>query len=704
MQNSNKRRIVGMTISVALVIAIFLTGTFAIVMPMQHRLNQFEGGGIRYDATLNEDFDNVTNWTTRDPAVNKQINVTNTGNNDTEWGGVFVRINLREFMEVYETTYHYWEANAAGQIIGDVTADEMVARATLFMTDSNNLAGNASRVFVVAPSTFNTATQTYTHLTEAAARAQILQNYAHLFPNGIDNHVLVQTRDYVSGVTGWFVVSREGDRHGQFGRYMVSRVEADTDNSTIIGTPTIPRDTTDNFGTHGTSGRCSYDVHRWNGATLTGAPTQAVGGTLPAPTSNYRDWVRWNLGANVILYSEWDGLPVSAWIIDDRAEGTQGWVYWGRELAVGQTTANFLESVQLVNQPDGDFFYEIHTHMYAVSYQNLDTWTDAPDRMIPALRLPTVVDVRNPAGTVLLPNAPIDWSNPGPSVDLGNGFEVICRDEDGFFNDAVVVFGSYRQTYTGTEELMRNAQLPSEDFAVEALTWLLLDIDRETGSALLITEYVHDSVRFNLTQEAGNAYETSNLRSWLNSEGGENRVGDTAGFLNQAFTAAERARILPTSTTAVQDSSVPFTIISSNPAEFVENWSPTNSVAPAVPTNVPAVVNNDLVFVLSASETWQLFGSGQMGQQPDMAWTPSMATNAAAPNTDYGWSQGSYRSLNRPWRAGHGSWWTRSAGTLPQGATIVATPGTFNAYITVNSTSRSARPAINVSIDLGNED
>jgi len=62
---------------------------------------------------------------------------------------------------------------------------------------------------------------------------------------------------------------------------------------------------------------------------------------------------------------------------------------------------------------------------------------------------------------------------------------------------------------------------------------------------------IHDNVRFNETTAAGNAYATSNLRAFLNSDGGVCRRDGTPiatinGFWMTAFTAAERGRVLNT--------------------------------------------------------------------------------------------------------------------------------------------------------------
>ena len=704
-KGSNKRRIVGIIISFALMAAILLTGTFAFVLPMQHRSNEFEGGGIRYDATLNENFTPVTNWNVRDPEVTKQINVTNTGNNDTDWGSVFVRINLREFMEIYDTTYYYWAADGTTMVphADMFPGNAATPRAALFMTASNRLAGNASRVFVVAPSTYTPNANpdlpgTWADLSETAARAAIFANYGDLFP-GLDatlaGRTLVLTQDYVSGVRGWFVISEQGDLHGQYGRYMVAQVGRDTTNPTIVGTPTTPRATNVDYGSHEENGECNYDIHTWGG--INNATLPRVTGTFGAPVDNYRAWIEWTLGSRVILYTEWDNFPTDAWIIDNRPGETEGWVYWGRELMVGETTPNFLEGVRLLNQPDGDFYYVIHTHMESVSYASLNTW---PINFRP-IGLPSRTYIVNPAGNQLpLEGDPIlfdiNYVNGQPTVNLGNGF-VLQAGASGRVGerDSVVTFGSYLQTYTGDrEEIIRGSGQPNADFENEALTWLVLDIDAEDGTAKLITEYVVDNVLLNLATADGNEWATSNARAWLNSLPGGVDRGTVAnnnqtpdGFLNTAFTAAQRNLIVPTYTTAADDGA---TIVFVAPGD----WNMAFTPAP------PAIVNGDMVFALSNTEVWRYFGvssiaAGNVGDNP-----LSNYTNGHTPGSDYFVAKGGHvRVAPGEVFDGMGAWRTRSAATGTTFGSYVAAPGSISINHLVTRNMIGMRPAITV--DLG---
>ena len=700
-KTSKKRRTVGIAISAILLAAILLTGTFAFILPMQHRSDEFDGGGVRYDATLNENFIPVDDWSISDPMVTKQINVTNTGNNARDWGSVFVRINLREFMEIYDTQYYYWAADGTTM----VAQDDMEGDAALFMTDSNNLAGNASRVFVVAPST-READGTWTDMTEGEARHYIVSNYGLLFP-GLDfdlgGRLIVLTTDYVSGVRGWFVISEAGDLHGQYGRYMVADVVADTTNPQIIGTPTISRAENVEYGVHEPNGECDYDIHQWLDVELTGNTTQTIGGDLPAPTSNYRDWVRWTAGANVILYSDWDGQPTANWIIDDRAGETDGWVYWGRELRVGDTTANFLEGVRLLEQPDGNFYYVIHTHMESVSIASIGNWPDDFQNIAPL----TQITIMNPAGNTLPLNGPahnftVVYVDNTPQVDLGNGF-VLRPGPSGQigYRDSVVTFGSYRQTFIGSGTLGAGVRHPNSSFALEPLSWYVLDVTIENGiptAAKLLSRDLIDNVAFGLSTAAGNSeWQNSNARAWLNSlpggiDNGTQEQGNSnaAGFLNIAFNATERTRILPTTTTAADDGPAVRLLTAAT-----GDRGPNNLFGLHTPP-VPAIVNGDRVFILSIAEIWRYLGANDvdLANVGEAAYTVNMMTRT----TDYAWSKGVARGLSVAQHEA-GVWYTRTqSSTNTTQATAINAVRRIASQAVNTAAPTAARPAITVTL------
>jgi len=390
---AKRNRMIAIASSILLIAALLLTGTFAFINPMQHRTNEFDGEGILFDATLVDHFDpaDAENWR-RGETIDKVIYVVNSGNNPNTHGPVFVRINLREFMQLMPTVPYYWGVAANGDLFqvahanmfGPSTSRDVDA--ALFMVDTGNVTGNPSNVFVHIPST---------QLDENATEAAVLAALQVIRPDITAQHEFVFTTDFVSGVEGWFVISRAGDLHGQYGRYMVSDVVPSLAEATLVGSNT-PRATNQMFGVHGTNGECQYDIHLWNGAVLTSATVGGndhlrVDGNLPLQyTALYRQWTQWLLSESVILLSAWNALTQperdalnagpdgGVWIIDDRAgaAGAMGWVYWSRQLEVDESTANFLEAVTLLEQPSGSFSYKIHVTMESVSREAL--WPDWP--------------------------------------------------------------------------------------------------------------------------------------------------------------------------------------------------------------------------------------------------------------------------------------------------------------------------------------
>lgn len=150
----------------------------------------------------------------------------------------------------------------------------------------------------------------------------------------------------------------------------------------------------------------------------------------------------------------------------------------------------------------------------------------------PVVALADTIDVINPAGKILIESAEIQTDENGNNyVALGNGF-LLYGGEDGELgtdDDLVQGFGSY-PVNDETGEIF------------DALNWRILDI--QDGKAVLVSQYCLNAVFFSLDEKAGIIdWENSNLRAWLNSNGGESFKGDTIGFYDAAFTEEEKSKI-----------------------------------------------------------------------------------------------------------------------------------------------------------------
>ena len=166
-----------------------------------------------------------------------------------------------------------------------------------------------------------------------------------------------------------------------------------------------------------------------------------------------------------------------------------------------------------------------------------------------------MVNVVNPKGTVLMENVTVSSDENGTAcVELGNGFRLYAGEDEtmGTADDLVMGFGAYPQSDATGE-------------TKDPLNWRLLDI--QDGAATLISDVCVNAVFFNVDATAGVDWENSNLRSWLNSRGGESFKGDTVGFYDTAFSDEEKEKILLTHV-RMDYSDWPEWDISLNPDEY----------------------------------------------------------------------------------------------------------------------------------------
>ena len=340
MESSEKKRKVMLVIVavIALVVTLF-GGTFAYNDLKQHKSNELRGSTIKYEARLVEDFTEVTDWKAGDGPVGKKISVVNKGEAEQGYGDVYVRIQLKEYMEIGEIRYKETEKR--------------------YMLDSS---GN----FIIFE-------------TEADAIAATAAGSVY------DGHACAELTDAVTGKHGWFIETQDHDVNGQMGKHVVTEFDVGEPVKVIKDGPDKATDTNH----HGTvlkdgdgnvtgfsheSEECLYKIHSWKDD--------------PGSRLDTRDYIEWQLNTGAIItVSEWldpnglyKGQPVAKWIVEDRDDS--GWVYWGQALLTdGDQTPNFMESVTLVNQPEGSFYYVIHTELEAVSLDELTSgkvdWGDA---------------------------------------------------------------------------------------------------------------------------------------------------------------------------------------------------------------------------------------------------------------------------------------------------------------------------------------
>jgi len=307
------------TLRKALLILAMLPGiigtTYAYKDYTQHKSNEFDGKGMLYDARLVENFTETPDWKISDGQITKQISAANMGT-PPEYGPVYVRLQLKEYMEISAQTFIYSDKR--------------------YMTDTDGK-------YIVFP-------------TQAEALAA--------YPG----HNTAQMTDYVTGVTGWFIETKPHDDNGEYGKFVATGEKTDAPVPVIPGTVRAT-DTVSGFNMAVTQ-ECSYPVHRWDGNNLQTA--DYVQWQLGAPQSPSDP-------PPVIKLSEWNGKPGPFWILDDSSQyASSGWAYWGEPLNPESSTSDLLKSVSLIKQPDGSFYYVVHADMQAVSLDDLSQWTDMP--------------------------------------------------------------------------------------------------------------------------------------------------------------------------------------------------------------------------------------------------------------------------------------------------------------------------------------
>ncbi|MCL2106718.1 MAG: Ig-like domain-containing protein [Oscillospiraceae bacterium] len=378
-RNSSIRKKAAAAVALAAILITSVGGTLAYRDFKQHKSNELGGIDLHYEARLVEDFVERPDWKVEDGDVKKEIRVANVGRRDDGYGNVYVRLQLKEYMEIGEVTYVETEKRYMIDIHGQ---------------------------YITRP------TQ------EEAARDFPGHNYAEL-------------TDAVTGASGWFIETQAHDPNGQMGKHVITNI--------IVGDadPVIPDSMRAvNLNHHGVmvngelvtrSDECDYPVHPWD---------YANGLDVREYIEAYITWGL-NTGA-IIRYSDWilDPVPVAKWIVDDSPNG-DGWAYWGQPLLPESETANLLDTVKLISQPDGSFYYVIHVDMEAVSLDELIKndpdlgWNgDIRDSYIqnaPSARFngatPTEVEVGksvNSPSVTIGPEgsdqSPLKWSSSNPSL------------------------------------------------------------------------------------------------------------------------------------------------------------------------------------------------------------------------------------------------------------------------------------------------
>lgn len=325
------RKSIAGAVSTILAVSLILGGTLAYQDYTQHAANEFSGTDSKHAVHLIEDFKEVKDWKVADAPIKKEIRVRNMGGTEDfpgDYEDVYVRLQLKEYMEIAKLSYEYSD----------------------------------SRLMI------NTEGAFYAYDTEEAAK--------QAFPgHKVEKHTALG-----ADAEKWYVVTQAHDDNGQYGRFLILDSSLEDAKSLVPGViRAVDAATIDHH--ENKNGECDYTIHKWDGNLTV-----------------FEEYIKWFLGDNVIKMEDWDGKPTAKWILDTNS--AEGWVYWGEALKPGAETSNLLEKVSLIKQPDGGFYYTIHTDMQAVSYDELGLWTDMPTIVSGAYNTPSAPQKTITAATV----------------------------------------------------------------------------------------------------------------------------------------------------------------------------------------------------------------------------------------------------------------------------------------------------------------
>ncbi|MDR3344074.1 MAG: hypothetical protein LBT21_00525 [Oscillospiraceae bacterium] len=302
-----KKKLIIALIALVLASAMLVSGTLAWRDYTQHKTNQASGGEeLLYTATLIEDYAERKDWKAEQGAVKKQVRVSNDGLTNGDYGPVYVRLQLKDYMEISKLR----------QAFTDVR----------YMIDTS---GNFIRF-------------------ETQAEAQAA------YPN----HGTARLTDAIRGVTGWFIQTQAKDPNGQYGKFMCIQITKDAAVSVLPGYTRADYDADVNHLIV-PNGECAYHIKPWDGS-----------------KTAIDDFVKVTLGKDVVLLADWDGKSAAKWIL-----ASDGWIYWGQALNPGEISSNLVESLELLKNPDGSFYYALHVDMQSLPYDKLGDWSDMPPKI-----------------------------------------------------------------------------------------------------------------------------------------------------------------------------------------------------------------------------------------------------------------------------------------------------------------------------------
>ncbi len=211
---------------------------------------------------------------------------------------------------------------------------------------------------------------------------------------------------------------------------------------------------------------------------------------------------------------------------------------------------------------------------------------------------------------------------------------------------------------------------PWHYFQIQPLRWRILDV--RDGKALLLADRMPDSVPFHAA-DAGITWDRSTLRSWLNGLGAQandlEKDYTGAGFIDRAFTAAEREAILPV------------------PVQNLPNQDYGTSGGPDT---------EDRIFILSNAEVFEGENAGRYGFNPGRDFDDPARRFTS---TLYAKCMGAWWSPVDAY-AGNSFWFMRTSGYTPRSVTYVCDFGfIYSKGTLVTCSDAGVLPALWIDLD-----
>ncbi|MDR0884340.1 MAG: dockerin type I domain-containing protein [Oscillospiraceae bacterium] len=306
--HQNKKKVLAAILAALMCLVLLVGGTLAWRDLSQHKTNELAGGdGNFYSVKLIDDFIPKDNWK-QGETVDKKVSALNDGLTNGQFAPMFVRLQLKEFMEIAQRAQTFTPVR--------------------YMIDENG-------AFIY-------------YATLAAAQSA--------YPN----HTAAYLHDAIHNVDGWFIQTKADDKNGQYGAFLCTALTAGNPTPLLPGTSRQEAEADVNHQTK-PNGECSYPVIAWEDAASAARVPNAVS-----------DYVAVNLGTGVWSYQQWvaaGSAQTQKWVVLP-----DGYVYWLSPLNPGARTGNLVESLSLLAQPDGPFYYALHVDMDAVNLDDLGAW------------------------------------------------------------------------------------------------------------------------------------------------------------------------------------------------------------------------------------------------------------------------------------------------------------------------------------------